>query len=100
MRHKGETAKQFEARFYAELEAWAKHDVPFPQCVAVLTIPVDDAIGKAIKANPDSVRISATGADGIPIIGARPRRNREGIKLRLHYADRNGELVDDDVPNK
>jgi len=100
MRHKGETIDQWEKRLFAEMAAWVKYDEPFPSRIAVLTIPVDDAIGKAAKANPGSVRISATGVDGIPIIGGRPKQNREGIKLRVHYADRNGEFVDDDLPNK
>jgi hypothetical protein len=93
MRRKGETVKQWEARFYAELAAWVR-DEPLPQPVAVLTIPVDDVIAKAVKANPDSVRIRARGADGIPVVGG-PKRNDEGIKLRVHYADRKGEFVDD-----
>ena len=98
MRRKGETVEQWEARFYAEIEAWVRGE-PFPEPVAVLTIPVDDKIAKAVKANPSTIRIRVRGADGIAIIGG-AKRNDEGIKLRVHYADRKGEFVDDDRPKK
>jgi len=92
MRRKGETVDQWEARFYAELEAWVR-DEPLPKPVAVLTIPVDDQIAKAVKVNPGSLRIRARDTDGRPIIGG-AKRNDEGIKLRVHYADRKGEFVE------
>jgi hypothetical protein len=99
MRRKGETVDQWEARLFAELEAWVKYDEPLPSPIAVLSIPVDDKIAKAAKANPGSVRISARGVDGIAIVGG-AERNRESITLKIHYADRKGEFVDDDHPKK
>lgn len=40
--------------------------------VAVVTVPVSDAVAEVVKANPDSVRISATRSDGVSVF-ERPR---------------------------
>jgi len=77
-----------QRRFFAEVDAWVRGE-PFPKPVAVLTIPVNGKIADAAKINPSGVRISARDADGRHIVGG-PERNREGITLKVHYADRNG----------
>ena len=50
--------------------------------VAVVTLPVSQKIAKAVKANPESVRVSARGEDGIAVV-ERPRGNSTGIMVRV-----------------
>jgi len=51
-------------RFDAEVEAWARgEDKPRP--TPVVTLPVSEKLAAAANANPQSVRVSARGSDGI-----------------------------------
>jgi hypothetical protein len=50
--------------------------------VAVVTLPVSPKIAKAVKANPESVRVSARGEDGIAVVEG-PRGNPNNVTVRV-----------------
>jgi|SRR5262249_19385967 len=78
-------------QFLKRIEAGNFYRLPIP----VAVVPVSDKIAKAVKANPESVRVSARGADGISII-ERPHRNPQNVTVMVDYVrevDANGRPV-------
>jgi hypothetical protein len=67
-------------RFLKRIEAGDFRRLP----AAVALVPVSPKVAEAVKANPESVRISAKGADGISII-ERPQRNHVNVKVMVDY---------------
>jgi hypothetical protein len=67
-------------RFLKRIEAGDFRRLPVP----VALVPVSQRVAEAVKANPESVRISAKGADGISII-ERPQRNHVNVKVMVDY---------------
>jgi hypothetical protein len=50
--------------------------------VAIVTLPVSPKIAAAVSANPESVRVSARGADGIAVIEG-PKGNLNHVTVRV-----------------
>ncbi len=53
-----------------------------PEPVAVL--PVSARMAEAVKSNPESVRLTARGADGVTVI-ERPQRNSATVTVMVDY---------------
>ena len=64
-----------------------------PQVPTVI-VPVTTAVAEAAKANPESVRVSATRRDGVTLF-ARAQRNALGLAARVAMAQ---ELDEDGLP--
>lgn len=81
-----EKSEESRKRFYERLEAWRLGDDSVwgakPKPTPVLTLPVSDKIAEAVAANPESVRVSARGADGIAVVEG-PRRNSTNVVVRV-----------------
>jgi hypothetical protein len=52
-----------------------------PKPVAVVTVPVTQAVAEVVAANPESVRVSARTADGVTIL-AKPQSNPNCVTVR------------------
>jgi archaeosine-15-forming tRNA-guanine transglycosylase len=52
-------------RFYERLDAGASNRKPKPTPVAI--VPISERVAEVVKANPETVRISARGADGVTV---------------------------------
>ncbi len=82
---KDEIDREARERLAAELYAEALR-IPSakPKPVAVLTVPVSERIAKAAQANPQSVRVSACGQDGVSVFdGAKHNSNRVVVRVDL-----------------
>jgi len=52
--------------------------------VPVVTLPVSEKIAEAVRANPESLRVSARGEDGIALVEG-PRGNPAHVTVRIDY---------------
>jgi hypothetical protein len=85
--------------FYERLESGYYNRKPQPVAVPVAVVPVSEKIAEAVKANPQSVRISARGTDDIAIVEG-PRRDSTTVRVMVEYVrevDADGRPVWDSV---
>jgi hypothetical protein len=68
--------------FYERLESGYYNRKPQPVAVPVAVVPVSEKIAGAVKANPQSVRISARGNDGLAIVEG-PRSGN--VRVMIEY---------------
>jgi hypothetical protein len=79
-------------RFYERLEAGEFNRKP---TVAVVTVPVSNKVAQVVKANPESVRISARDNDGVSVF-ERPQHNSARVTVMVEHVrevDANGRPV-------
>jgi hypothetical protein len=67
-------------RFLKRIDAGDFRRMPAP----VAVVPVSAKVAEAVKVNPESVRISARGPDGLSII-ERPQRNHVNVTVMVDY---------------
>jgi len=68
--------------FFEKVDSGYYFGDPQPKPVAVVTLPVSDRIAEAARTNPNSVRVSARGADGIALVEG-PRANPHHVVVRV-----------------
>jgi hypothetical protein len=68
-------------RFFEKVDS-GYYTRPAKPKVPVVTLPVSPKIAEAVRANPESVRVSARGEDGIAVIEG-PRGNPTGVIVRI-----------------
>ena len=69
--------------FYARLES-GYYSRPAKPKVPVVAVPVSEKVAEAVKANPESVRVSARSADGVSVFGG-PQRNPANVTVRVEW---------------
>jgi hypothetical protein len=70
--------------FYERIESGYYNRKPQPLPIPVAVVPVSEKIAEAIAANPQSVRVSARGTDGIAIVEG-PRRDNANVRVMIEY---------------
>jgi hypothetical protein len=70
--------------FYERLESGYYNRKPQPLPIPVAVVPVSEKIAEAVKANPQSVRVSARGTDDIAIVEG-PRRDSMNVRVMIEY---------------
>jgi hypothetical protein len=78
----GLSYEERKRRFFERLDSGYYFREPQPKPVAVVTLPVSDKIAKAVRASPNSVRLSARGEDGIAVVEG-PRSNPHHVTVRV-----------------
>jgi hypothetical protein len=71
--------EELKRRFFEKLD---NYDFLPKSKVPVVTLPVSETIAEAVRANPQSVRVSARGSNGVSVVGG-PRRNSTHVTVRV-----------------
>ena len=88
------TWQQRRARLFERLEN-GYYGLGSKPNVSVMSLPVSEKIAEAVRANPNSVRVSARGEDGIAVVEG-PKANPTGVTVRVDLVrgvDRDGRPV-------
>jgi hypothetical protein len=70
-------------RFYARLES-GYYSRPAKPKVPIVAVPVTAKVAEAVRANPESVRVSARSADGTSVFGG-PQHNAASVRVMVEY---------------